>query len=748
MSLSVKFDPTYKGVFLNTIKINLEEKQSELRKELKKLEQNKINTTKTKELKTHLSYEITSNRAILSTLEKIILFQRNKMIKDYDSKIKSFNYTDKEKDDIITKINNDLSEITDKDYVKELESLELELGLNDINSNSNPGPFVPEEYPVYPIDTIPSIPPPIFITPPNPKVSSSNSILSLDTIMSQNINLSKIESPKPNYSDNFKKIIEEKKSFSQDNNKNNMNTNPTIIAQNNANIIAQNLLNTQTVNINKTVPKVPNYSADFILHEPLDTSKLPDLQENWVFKILKGDAREKLKKILEIDFNGKTLAFQNNNVVGKQKQQYNEIFTEDFAVYLVRERPNLIGDIVAVLPNWLLSERIIYNAVRANINFNKKSGKLLKSPLIFLSNYEPKYLMPFILLTVQNNGNSIENFKRYQNEKLQLAAIENDAKSIQYIDSPTKAVVLKVIRKDPLLIKYISKNFITREVRNLCIKSNGLSIQYFSNPTEKEKIIAITNNLDSIKFLRAKQSIGFQLIFLELLPKNRYSLIKNIIKPNLEVQARIIELDFNNVQWIENPHWKIIAIVINQNPNQKKLKLYWGDWIKSKFGVSIKTYPEYYIEQHLNEIATEEFTRYKNRLHELVNSKKVIYSANSRMNIKKGNEKITGKKSNNNNNTNNNNGNNGNNGNNNNRNPKNNNNTNNNNGNNIENGYANLLEESKIPSWWKGKPEDYNPNHTKKSNSKLNSKKSSSSNSTLDINNNPQEDTPKKHYSY
>ena len=724
----LKFTPTFKGTYLETLLSNLIEENKELQQEVNKLYKNQIKTNANQKEIDANKFKITENKGYISTLRKVIAFQENEMNREYNNRTKHFDYNDTQKDEIRRSINHTESEIKDPDFIQDLNNTGL------FTRNDNPGAYVPEMVPVIQNVVIPE--------PPN-----------LEQIMNQNVNFTiKKESPKPNYTENFKQVIENKtgnNSFSPVNINNQMNhfgnnvipTNANVAT--NSNAIITKLVQEQVQNIVKQVPKVQTYLSDFILHEPLDTKKLTDLQENWVFKILKGDSKDKIKKIIEIDMVGQNTALEYNKKAGIQKQMYNPIFTEDFAVYLVRERPNLIADIISVIPNWNLSERIIYNAVRSNINFNKKSGKLLKSPLIFLHMYEPKFLMPFVLLTVKSNGNSIENFPLYQTEKVQLTAIENDPKSIKYITEPTPAVIKKVLDSDCLLVKYIPKKLITFEIKNFCIKTNGLSIVYFDNITEKQRVLAITSNLDSIKFLRHKQTVGFQFVFLNLVPKNRFSLIKNIIAPTLEVQARIIQLSIYNIQYIENPHWKIIVNVINADPNYKKYGLYWTTWLKSKiYSNSIKIDPEGNINAYINQIIKEDFNRSVNRFKNLLDSKKIVYSANSRSkmvkNDKDGNNKgLENNKDN--------------------KRPKDNKGPRNNKGNgnnkgpgntkkktsssNILIGYQNLLDSKKksssskktlvVPDWFKGKPEDYDPNY-KKSNVKKYIKK------------NNQEQTPKK----
>ena len=751
---NLQFTPTFKGTFLQHLLDSLIEENSELEEDIKKLNRSKFKSSSSKSELQEKNFKKTENKAHISTLKKAISLQENEMNNEYNTKIKNFAYNEKQKEEIIRAINRDFSEIKDPYFIQELINTDL-----FIKSNDNPGPYVPEIFPV----VVPEAP--IFIPTQKPSVDIEEIFNSF---------IPKKESPKPNYTGNTKVFLENKKgfnSFSQDNSNNN-NSNMNYANFGNAPVVPNvpNLINVtvpqinlQTQNMNQPVPKVPVYLSDYVLHAALDTNKLTHEQENWVFKILKSDSRDKIKEIYEKDLQNKFLVDEHNKKSGTaQKKVYLPIFTNDFAVYLVRERPNLIADIIAVVPHWNLSERIIYNAVRSNINFNKKSGKLLKSPLVFLHAYEPKFLMPFILLTVENNGNSIQNFPLYQTEKIQLAAVENDPKSIQYIIEPTPAVIKKVLDSDCLLVKYVPKKLITFEIKNFCIKKNGLSIVYIDEISEKQRVLAITSNIESIKFLRNKQTVGFQFVFLNLVPKNRFSLIKNIINPTIEVQGRIIELSIYNIQYIENPHWKIIVSVINSDPNYKKYGFYWTTWLKSKIlNNSIKIDAEGTINRYIDQIIKQDFNRSVKRFKEILDSKKIVYSANSRSkmikNDKHGNEnnkdnngKGNGKGNGNNNGKDNGKGN-----------------GNDNKGNNANYGWNEIdqvkpkvikefgdptqkktsrrrnqkkssskPQNNNVPDWWKGKPEDYKENYKKKTTAKKGTRRNAQESA--------QENTPKK----
>jgi len=73
-------------------------------------------------------------------------------------------------------------------------------------------------------------------------------------------------------------------------------------------------------------------------------------------------------------------------------------------------------------------------------------------------------------------------------EKDQIAAVEKNSLSIQYIENPSEAVQLAAVRKNPYLIQFIENP--TEKVQLAAVENSGYSIYYIKNPTEKVKQLA------------------------------------------------------------------------------------------------------------------------------------------------------------------------------------------------------------------------------------------------------------------
>ena len=391
---------------------------------------------------------------------------------------------------------------------------------------------------------------------------------------------------------------------------------------------------------------VPASSSDFIYQEAKESRGLTFKQETYFHRILK----DKPEKVLQEAYNhdlaeeAKTrkvapinnpYGYQNqnqyNNNINNQYNNYKPdyILTPDLLVNLVRERPSLLKVLTEFGFFHTDVTRIFYNAVRAVIKIYKESGKAVRSPL---SNLFDKYdflsLKPLILFTVKNIGISIRDFDaKYQTDDIQLAAVSQNAKAIEYIFNPTDEVIWTVIKKDPLLIKFIRVDLLKPRMIDYCIKTNGLCIQYINGITERQKIIALHSKIESIRFIYY-QNDAIQLIFLKIVNKKNYHLIRSLTNPSYVVQHKIIELAPVNLPLIQKPDWRIVAEVLSQLKKLGNFSISWYQWLLYKGGITYFNKiqdADLTIKQYISNIISDEIQKGKQSLEELILNAKVKF---------------------------------------------------------------------------------------------------------------------------
>ena len=256
---------------------------------------------------------------------------------------------------------------------------------------------------------------------------------------------------------------------------------------------------------------IPVYVSELLLYPEKNTVKLTEKQELFFYKILK-DASE-FQKALDMDILEEQ-KYRNANA--QQKRNMAFILNSNLLVALVRERPSIIGVMSTYDFFDYDTSRIIYNAVRSTITVYHKTKKVMTSPLKFLlEKYEFSFLKQFILFNVKHIGLSIKDFPKHQTPDIQLAAIEENIQSIEYIANPNNEIIWYIIERDPLLLKYIEFSKLSKTMVDAALKKNGLCIQYMKDTDEKQKVYALTSNIESIRFMYT-QSIGIQTIFFEL----------------------------------------------------------------------------------------------------------------------------------------------------------------------------------------------------------------------------------------
>ena len=169
-----------------------------------------------------------------------------------------------------------------------------------------------------------------------------------------------------------------------------------------------------------------------------------------------------------------------------------------------------------VKSNWRLQETDqLYweQAVRTHLFECNKLKKALKSPLSFwFFIEEPSWFFDLQEISVAQDGRLIDSMPKIY-EKLNLISVNNPF-ALQYIKNPSQRVIIKAIKKNGQVIKFLKQA--TDEMFKIILEQNGTFIRFIDNPTEKQKILAIKNDIHAIKFIQ-NQQLQFQLLFIKLL---------------------------------------------------------------------------------------------------------------------------------------------------------------------------------------------------------------------------------------
>jgi len=106
------------------------------------------------------------------------------------------------------------------------------------------------------------------------------------------------------------------------------------------------------------------------------------------------------------------------------------------------------------------------------------------------------------LAAVKRDGPAIQ-FIKNPSEKVQLAAIKEDPKSIKYIKNPSEKVQLVAVKEKPMgpwAIEYIKNP--SEAVQLAAVEQVGGSIQYIKNPSEAVQLAAVRKNSYLIQFIK------------------------------------------------------------------------------------------------------------------------------------------------------------------------------------------------------------------------------------------------------
>ena len=263
-------------------------------------------------------------------------------------------------------------------------------------------------------------------------------------------------------------------------------------------------------------------------------------------------------------------------------------------------------------------------AVRTHLFECNKLKKALKSPLSFwFFSEEPAWFFDLQEISVAQDGRLIDSMPKVY-EKLNLIAVNNPF-ALQYIKNPSQRVILKAIKKNGQVIKFLKEA--TDEMFKIILEQNGTFIRFIDSPTEKQKILAIKNDISSIKFIQV-QSLEFQLLFIKLLDTTKYpELIKELLNPSEYLQIAILKKDFKLIKMIKKPTQMAYDFAFKLNSEEKNPNFRWlskkisgfsdSNWhkitkyFKSEIGPILPVFEDIVINDYLQKLIKEEETDLK-----------------------------------------------------------------------------------------------------------------------------------------
>lgn len=127
------------------------------------------------------------------------------------------------------------------------------------------------------------------------------------------------------------------------------------------------------------------------------------------------------------------------------------------------------------------------NMTRLNSIYCDKDVKQTESGYSYLNNKEKLFSEEIILKAIENNILLIKYFdKKYMTNKIYLAAFDKDPSVIIHFPKDRaelfkEDIIIKAVESDPLIIKYIPKEYITPTVAFITFCKNPYCIEYFPN---------------------------------------------------------------------------------------------------------------------------------------------------------------------------------------------------------------------------------------------------------------------------
>jgi len=164
---------------------------------------------------------------------------------------------------------------------------------------------------------------------------------------------------------------------------------------------------------------------------------------------------------------------------------------------------------------------------------------------------------------------------QHPSEAIQLAAVQQNRRAIQYLKNPSEAVQLAAVQQDGYAIEYIKNP--SEAVQLAAVQQNGWVIQHIKNPSEAIQLAAVKKSGWSIQFLKnpseavqlaAVKKIGWAIEYLKN-PSEAVQLaavqqngraIECLKNPSEAVQLAAVQQNRWSIQYIKNPTDKVKAL--------------------------------------------------------------------------------------------------------------------------------------------------------------------------------------------
>ena len=179
------------------------------------------------------------------------------------------------------------------------------------------------------------------------------------------------------------------------------------------------------------------------------------------------------------------------------------------------------------------------------------------------------------LAAVEQNGWTIQYIKN-PSEQVQLAAVEHYGIVLRYIKNPSEQVQLAAVKQDGYAIRYIKNP--SEQMQLAAVRQNGLAITDIKNPSEQIKLAAVRENGMAIEYIKnpseevqlaAVKQTGYAIQYIDN-PSEQVKLaavaqagyaIQHIVFPSEEVQLAAVRQNKYAIEYIKNPYPSVIKYV-------------------------------------------------------------------------------------------------------------------------------------------------------------------------------------------
>ena len=145
-----------------------------------------------------------------------------------------------------------------------------------------------------------------------------------------------------------------------------------------------------------------------------------------------------------------------------------------------------------------------------------------------------------------------------ENEAVQLAAVSQNGRAIQYIKNPSEAVQLAAVQQDGWAIRYIKNP--SEAMQLAAVKQRGRAIQYIKNPSEAVQLAAVSQNGRAIQYIKNPS----EAVQLAAVKQDGWA-IQYIKNPSEAVQLAAVSQNGRAIQYIKNPSEAVQLAAVQQD---------------------------------------------------------------------------------------------------------------------------------------------------------------------------------------